>query len=72
LQEAQTLGKLTAENKGNEKNARKLKAGKSFLPLSAIEIEWIKAALTAIIRRVGEINNSSSQPMITLNDLPKL
>ena len=48
------LGILTAENKGNEKNAQKLKAGKSFSPLTSIEVEWIKAALIAIIRRVGK------------------
>jgi hypothetical protein len=66
------LGELTAETRGDKKTARKFKTGISPRPLSGSEIEWIKATLMAIIRRVGEINNVASLTMITMNDLPKL
>jgi hypothetical protein len=66
------LGELTAESRGNKKNVRKFKSGVSPRPLSPIEIEWIKAALMAIIRRVGEIDAAASLRIITMNDLPKL
>jgi hypothetical protein len=66
------LGELTAETRGDKKTVRKFKSGVSPRPLSPIEIEWIKAALMAIIRRVGEINTAPSLPIITMHDLPKL
>lgn len=66
------LGELTAENRGDKKSVRKFKSGVSPRPLSPIENEWIKAALMAIIRRVGEIDAAASLPIITMHDLPKL
>lgn len=66
------LGELTSENRGDKKTVRKFKSGISPRPLSPIENEWIKAALMAIIRRVGEIDAAASLPIITMNDLPKL
>jgi hypothetical protein len=66
------LGELSSENRGDKKNVRKFKSGISPRPLSPIENEWIKAALMAIIRRVGEIDAAASLPIITMNDLPEL
>ena len=65
------LSELTS-TKGDEKTARKFDNVISSGPLSPIENEWIKAALMAIVRRVGEINTATSLPIITMNDLPKL
>jgi hypothetical protein len=66
------IGRLTSQCKGTEETARKLKSGISPQPLTAREIEWIKAALKAIIRSVGEINAAPSLPTITMNELPQL
>ena len=66
------IGHLTGENRSYRETVRKYKRNVSPCPLSLIEIEWIKAALMAIIRRVGEINTAPSLPIITMNDLPNL
>ncbi|MBI4643263.1 MAG: hypothetical protein HY743_05935 [Deltaproteobacteria bacterium] len=65
------LSELTS-TKGDEKTARKFESVISLGPLSAVENEWIKTAVRIIIRRVGEIDNAPSLPIITMNDLPKL
>jgi len=53
------IGNFTGETRGDKKTVRKFKRDVSPRPLSPIENEWIRAALMAIIRRVGEINIAS-------------
>lgn len=63
------LGHLSS-NKGDNKTARKATAIAN--PLSNKEEEWIKAAVLVIIRRVGELNTSSSLRHIEMGVLPEL
>ena len=64
------LGELTI--KGDERTARKADKKKPFIALSTIEIQWIEAAIKAIIRRVGEAISCNHATQLTMNDLPTL
>jgi hypothetical protein len=57
-----------SSTRGDEKTARK---AAPLAPLSPKEVEWIKAAILVIIRRVGELKSSSLQ-LIEMGDLPDL
>ena len=65
-----TLGNLSA--KGDTKIARKFPKEGDLIPLSGKEIEWIKAAVKILIRRMGELTNIQSAQLITMTDLPKI
>lgn len=65
------LGNLTA-NRGDSMTARKVPEKGDLIPLSGKEIEWIKAAVKIIIRRMGEHANIQSAQRITMKDLPKM
>ena len=65
------LGNLTA-NRGDSMTARKVPEKGDLIPLSGKEIEWIKAAVKIIIRRMGELANIQSAQRITMKDLPKM
>jgi hypothetical protein len=66
------LGELTSE-RGDAMNARKYAPSVPPLrPLTPQEDEWIRAALRAIIRRIGMIGTGVAIPLLTMADLPKL
>jgi len=65
------LGNLTA-NRGDSMTARKIPEEGDLIPLSGKEIEWIKAAVKILIRRMGELANIQSAQRITMKDLPKI
>ena len=65
------LGELTATT-GDERTARKITRASTVRAPTTKERIWIEAAIKAMIRRVGEIDSASSQPEITMNDLPEL
>lgn len=66
-----TLAKLSTE-KGDTVSARKYPRKSSPVPHSAAEIAWMEAALKAIVRRLGEINQMTTLPQISMKDLPRL
>ena len=65
-----TLAKLSTE-KGDAVSARKYPRKGSPVPHSAVEITWMEAALKAIVRRLGEINQATTLPQISMRDLPR-
>lgn len=58
--------------KGDAKTVRKFVQNTTLIPFSSAEIKWLEATIKVIIRRVGEVNSTSSLPIVTLNDLPRL
>lgn len=66
------LGKLTS-TRGTPTDARKAPRGGQFVPLASEEIEWIRAAVRHLIRRVGcPAGDRASLPELTLSDSPPL
>jgi hypothetical protein len=65
------LGQLTA-TKGDMGTARKLNSYSTLTPLSQTEVEWVRAAVEAVIHRVGEYGSAGSLPQIRMSDLPRL
>ena len=69
------LGDLVSE-KGDIREARKLDAGATLVPLTPAERLWVRAAIKALIRRKGEYDHdpaaASALPEITMVDLPPL
>jgi hypothetical protein len=59
---------------GDASTARKLKASSEQRPHTAMETEWMLAAVRAIVRRAGEwaFDPAASFARITLSDLPPL
>ena len=70
-----TLGDLVSE-KGDIREARKLDAGATLVPLSQQEKQWLRAAMKSLIRRKAEYDHdpdaAASLPEITMDDLPEL
>jgi hypothetical protein len=64
-----SLGRLTSE-RGDPSVARKFPRRVPPTPLTATEIAWIEAAVRAIIRRVGDVQQIAHLPEITMGDLP--
>jgi hypothetical protein len=63
------LGELTA-TKGDEKTARKVPPT-GFNPYIASEVEWMEAAVCAIIRRLGEwAARATLHPPLTMAESP--
>ena len=68
----QKLGELTSE-RGDAMTARKYAPRVPPLhPLTPQEEEWIRAALRAIIRRIGMIGTGVAFGPLTMGDLPQL
>jgi hypothetical protein len=67
----QTIGRLSS-TKGDEKTARKAKAGIRFQKLSDSEKQWLEAAIRRVIHRLGEHASGAPLTPISLNDLPTL
>jgi hypothetical protein len=67
------LAYLTS-NVGDHMNARKFDGDSEKRPHTQAEITWIEAAVTMLIRRVGEHKHdpAAKLPKITMNDLPNL
>jgi hypothetical protein len=65
------LGEITS-NRGDGATARKLNRKSTVQPLSTSEIAWIKATVTAIIRRVAEADPSDPLPLLRMADLPRI
>ena len=61
---------LWANEKGDTATARKFR--ENSRPLTKAEEAWIKAAVEALIRRMGEYDPTALLKQITMNDLPKL
>jgi hypothetical protein len=70
--EPAVLGKLGAlsTNRGDMTSARKLT--KELVPLTANELQWLEAAIPALIRRLGEIAAGQTPSQLTMAQLPKL
>jgi hypothetical protein len=66
------LGNLTS-TRGDMTTARKIDRDSSLSPLTDAEKDWVRAAVRAIIRRVGQydaLRSASSLPKITMSDVP--
>jgi hypothetical protein len=63
------LGELCS-NRGDIKDARKLKGNAGITPLRPAEREWVRAVVKRLILRVGEYayDPVSKLPMITMSD----
>ena len=68
------LGKLgeLSSTRGNVNTARKYGANTNQQDLTQNEVEWIKACIEAIIRRMAEQSSPNQQSKLTMADLPKL
>lgn len=58
--------------KGDMETARKLESHSTLTPLSPTEVDWVRAAVKAIIHRAGELGSAGSLPQIRMSDLPQL
>ena len=65
------LGEL-ASTRGDRNTARKYKPNVHQRDLTQDEVEWIKACIEAMIRRVAEQHSPNQQSILTMGDLPKL
>jgi hypothetical protein len=67
------LGELTS-NVGDSQNARKAPENGEFRPHTSAEVAWVKAAIRALILRVGQYDADPNRPLpkLTMADLPKL
>jgi hypothetical protein len=64
------LGKLTGGTRGEPMTARKMDS--DMTPHTPNELQWIEAAVKAIIRRVAEVAAGASVKQISMSDLPPL
>jgi hypothetical protein len=65
------LGKITS-TRGDGFTARKAARNTPLTPVSDAERAWVESAIKIIIRRVAEIEQHDSLPIIDLGDLPTL
>ena len=63
------LGELT-ERRGDPMTARKMDS--NLVPHTRKEIQWIEAAVKAVIRRVAQVSADAPVNQITMRDLPAL
>ena len=66
-----TLGRLSS-TKGDSANARKVKSGAAYQPLSGGESTWLDQAVRCLIRRLGEHASGATLHQLTMEDLPPL
>jgi hypothetical protein len=67
------LGAICTE-KGGRSEARKARKSGAFVPLSAVEKDWVTQVIKALIRRVGEYayDPTASLSQLTMNDFPTI
>jgi len=65
------LSEITSTG-GDESTARKLSRQSNHRALTDAETNWIEAAVTTIIRRLGEADLQNPLPTISITDLPPL
>lgn len=65
------LGQITS-TRGDGTTARKHTQNSSFTPISDAERAWVENVIKTTIRRVAEIEQSDSLPIIGMSDLPAL
>lgn len=65
------LGEITS-TRGDDKTARKRTQNTPLRSISDAERAWVEGAIKMIIRRVAEVNQNSSLPMIGMDHLPQV